>query len=139
MAAKTSRPQASGFLGLGLTTLSVDPRLAARCRRELETMAPRLSELSRSTCNPLSRHLWLRYHPRKSRHIEAGRVERVYHGTSEDAVPRPKAKPRCLFEAKKIMKQGFKASTDGLLGAGVYVTTDRSSWDASRTGHSVPR
>lgn len=78
-------------------------------------------------------------HPRKSRHIEAGRVERVYHGTSEDAVPRPMAKPRCLFEAKKIMKQGFKASTDGLLGAGVYVTTDRSSWDASRTGHSVPR
>ena len=61
MAAKTSRPQASGFLGLGLTTLSVDPRLAARCRRELETMAPRLSELSRSTCNPLSRHLWLRF------------------------------------------------------------------------------
>lgn len=40
-------------------------------------------------------------------------VTRAYHGTSSDA-------------ASSIQSQGFKASSDGMLGEGVYVTRDHS-------------
>jgi hypothetical protein len=40
-----------------------------------------------------------------------GKVIRMFHGTS-------------LVAARSIMKEGFRASTKGLLGAGVYVTKD---------------
>eukprot|EP00438_Fugacium_kawagutii_P018681 Skav217886 [mRNA] locus=scaffold67:153127:154440:+ [translate_table: standard] len=51
--------------------------------------------------------------PRKSRNIKPGKVETVFHGTSKEA-------------AKAILKEGFNPSKDGLLGKGVYVTTDPS-------------
>ncbi|CAK9013643.1 unnamed protein product [Durusdinium trenchii] len=59
------------------------------------------------------------FHPAfwKSRNIEPGKVEMVYHGTSKDA-------------AQAILKKGFNPSKDGLLGKGVYVTTDRSKAQA---------
>eukprot|EP00435_Cladocopium_sp_Y103_P048280 s473_g14.t1 len=55
--------------------------------------------------NPFHEAFW------KSRRIEPGKVEMVYHGTSKES-------------ADAILKKGFNPSKDGLLGRGVYVTTD---------------
>ena len=57
--------------------------------------------------NPFHEAFW------KSRSIEPGKVETVFHGTSKEA-------------AQSILTKGFNSSKDGLLGAGVYVTTDES-------------
>lgn len=58
--------------------------------------------------NPFHEAFW------KSRSIEPGKVETVFHGTSKEA-------------AQSILTKGFNSSKDGLLGAGVYVTTDESA------------
>lgn len=75
--------------------------------------------MSKSLCASLRHtgHTLLRPElgPRKSRNIKPGKVETVFHGTSKEA-------------AKAILKEGFNPSKDGLLGKGVYVTTDPSIW-----------
>lgn len=52
-------------LGIGVAVLdrAVSPQLAEEAHGELETLADqgKLSEFSQSTCNPGSRHLWLRF------------------------------------------------------------------------------
>ena len=54
--------------------------------------------------------------------LSGGPGTNVYHGTSKSA-------------ADDIMGSGFRPSSDGLLGGGVYVTTDRSKAVDFARGH----
>eukprot|EP00397_Hematodinium_sp_SG-2012_P044303 GEMP01049450.1.p2 GENE.GEMP01049450.1~~GEMP01049450.1.p2 ORF type:complete len:246 (+),score=71.02 GEMP01049450.1:304-1041(+) len=58
-----------------------------------------------------------------SRGIAPGKVETVYHGTSKS-------------NAALIQSGGFKPSPGGLLGQGVYVTTDKDKATSFARGHS---
>lgn len=80
--------------------------------KTLAHVAPTAAQVNRANqLNPKHSAFW------SARGIEHGPTPTVYHGTSAS-------------KAAAIMKEGFKPSKSGLLGQGIYVTTDQSKAQA---------
>ncbi|CAL1170029.1 unnamed protein product [Cladocopium goreaui] len=90
----------------GLSASAAKEAAAATQSAKKAAAQPTSQDTNRANqLNPFHEAFW------KSRKIEPGKVEMVYHGTSKE-------------NADAILKKGFNPSKDGLLGSGVYVTTD---------------